>query len=149
MVLAKVGDTVLVHYSAKLDDGTVVESSLERAPITVRIGAGKAIPGLEQALIGMQPGESKTQAISSCQAYGPYRPEKVLTVNRKRVFADADVEIGQKMERTSPDGETLILTVISVDKSRVTLDANHSLAGKDLTYEIEFLKFAKKSTPVS
>ena len=139
MLLAKIGDTALVHYTAKLKDGTVVDSSLNREPLSIWIGAGKMIPGFEQALIGMQPGESKTQAVSSQQAYGPYQPEMVVTVNRKRIFADAHVEIGQKLERTNSTGDVIKLTVIGVEKSRVTLDANHALAGKDLTYDVELI----------
>ena len=143
MVHAKVGDKVLVHYTEKLKDGTVVYSSLNREPVKIWIGAGKMTPGFEQALIGMCLGESKTELIPSSQAYGPHQPEMVLTVNRRKVFADVPVEIGQKLEHKNSTGEVMTLTVIEVKNSRITLDANHSLAGKDLIYEIEVLELVR------
>ncbi|MGK7908644.1 MAG: peptidylprolyl isomerase [Synechococcus sp.] len=141
MVKAKVGDTVLIHLTGKLKDGTVFDSTLDSDPAKVCIGAGEVVPGLDQALVGMTPGEHKVECIPYNLAYGPHHSEKVLTVNRHSVFPNTPVEVGQKLERTTPNGEPLTLTVVAINKSKVTLDANHVLAGRDLIYEINFLEF--------
>ena len=130
MVKAKVGDTVLIHLTGKLKDGTVFDSTLDSDPAKV-----------DQALVGMTPGEHKVESIPYNLAYGPHHSEKVLTVNRHSVFPNTPVEVGQKLERTTPNGEPLTLTVVAINKSKVTLDANHVLAGRDLIYEINFLEF--------
>ena len=140
MVRAKVGDTVLVHYTGKLKDGTVFDSSLNRAPLKICIGSGQVIAGFDRALVGMSPGESKLEKIPCSQAYGPHKPEMVLTVNRHTVFADTQVEVGQQVERTNSTGDVLTLTVIGIKDSRVTLDANHFLAGKDLMFDIQLVE---------
>ncbi|MEM9400555.1 MAG: peptidylprolyl isomerase [Verrucomicrobiota bacterium] len=140
MLLAKNGDRALVHYIAKLKDGTVVDSSLNREPLKIRLGAGKMSPGFELAVIGMSPGESKTETIPCSEAYGPHQPEMILTVDRRKVFADAHVTVGQILESKNSTGEIMELKVTEVNTSRVTLDANHYLAGKDLIYEIELLE---------
>lgn len=141
MVKAKVGDTVLIQFTGKLKDGTIFDSSLESNPVKVCIGAGDVVPGLDRALIGMAPGERKVEVIPYDLAFGPHHSEKVLTVNRHSVFSNNAVEVGQKLERTGSNGEPLTLTVVAIDKSKVTLDSNHVLAGRDLIYEINMLEF--------
>ena len=137
---AKDGDTVKVHYTCKLEDGTVVESSIGRDPLQFTIGEGRLIPGFEQAVVGMSPGESKTVEIPADEAYGPYREELVLVVDRDQFPPDLQPEIGQQLEMRQEDGQIIVVTVIDVSESSVTLDANHPLVGKDLTFDIQLVE---------
>jgi len=142
MAQAQSGDTVQVHYTGKLSDGTVFDSSRDREPLEFAIGEGQIIPGFEQAVIGMEPGESKTAEIPSDQAYGPHREEMVLEVDREQIPEDIEVEPGQQLQVQHPSGQNIPVVVTNVAESKVTLDANHPLAGQDLTFDIELVKFA-------
>ncbi|MFW6264232.1 MAG: FKBP-type peptidyl-prolyl cis-trans isomerase [Cyanobacteriota bacterium] len=142
MAQAKVGDTVTVHYTGKLEDGTVFDSSVGRSPLEFSVGSGQVIPGFEEAVIGMSPGESKTQPIPCDQAYGPHRPEMVLVVDRQRMPNDLEVAEGQQLQLQHPSGQVIPVTITQIQDSQVTLDANHPLAGKDLTFEIELVNVA-------
>ncbi|HEX9374528.1 MAG TPA: peptidylprolyl isomerase [Roseiflexaceae bacterium] len=139
MAQAKHGDTVKVHYTGKLDDDRVFDSSRSGEPLKFTLGAGQMIPGFEEAVLGMQPGELRTASIPADQAYGAYQPDMVLAVDRSQFPADIEPEVGQQFELRQPDGQSTILTVMDVAGSQVTLDANHPLAGADLTFEIELM----------
>jgi peptidylprolyl isomerase len=139
MAQPKQGDTVSVHYTGKLDDGTVFDSSVNREPLQFTVGDGHIIPGFEDAVVGMNPGDSKTVKIPSNEAYGPHVDEMVVVVDRSQFPEDLDPEIGEQLEMYRPDGQTMIVTVTDVTNSTVTLDANHPLAGKDLTFDIELV----------
>lgn len=139
MPQAKQGDTVKVHYTGKLDDGTVFDSSQERDPLEFTIGTGTIIPGFEQAVIGMAPGESKTEVIPTDRAYGPYLEEMVLQVERQQLPTDIDPEVGQQLQLQHPTGEVIPVVITDVSSSVVTLDANHPLAGEDLTFDIQLV----------
>lgn len=139
MPQAKQGDTVKVHYTGKLDDGTVFDSSQERDPLEFTIGTGTIIPGFEQAVIGMAPGESKTEVIPTDRAYGPYLEEMVLQVERQQLPTDIDPEVGQQLQLQHPTGEVIPVVITDVSSSTVTLDANHPLAGEDLTFDIQLV----------
>ncbi|MDV4343324.1 peptidylprolyl isomerase [Methanoculleus sp. YWC-01] len=139
MVQAKEGDTVKVHYTGKLEDGTVFDSSEERAPLEFTIGSGQIIPGFELAVIGMEPGEAKTATIPPEEAYGPHREDMTLTVEREQFPEDISPEPGQQLQVQQPDGRAAIVTVSDVSASTVTLDANHPLAGQPLTFEIRLV----------
>ena len=136
---AKDGDTVQVHYTLKLEDGTVFETSIGGDPLQFTIGEGQLIPGFEQAVVGMSPGESKTVEIPADEAY-PYREELVLVVDRDQLPEDLQPEVGQQLQIRQPDGQTILVKVIDVSESSVTLDANLPLAGKDLTFDIELVE---------
>lgn len=140
MVQAKPGDTVKVHYTGKLDDGTVFDSSLNREPLEFAIGSGRIIPGFEQAVVGMSPSESKTATIPSDQAYGPHDPNRVVAVDRKQIPVDMPIEVGQQLQISQPNGAPVPVVVTNVSDSQVTLDANHPLAGQDLTFEIQLVE---------
>lgn len=142
MPQAKQGDTVKVHYTGKLDDGTVFDSSQERDPLEFTIGTGTIIPGFEQAVIGMAPGESKTEVIPTDRAYGPYLEEMVLQVERQQLPTDIDPEVGQQLQLQHPTGEVIPVVITDVSSSTVTLDANHPLAGEDLTFDIQLVAIA-------
>lgn len=136
MAQAKPGDTVKVHYTGKLEDGTVFDTSTDRDPLQFTIGEQKIIPGFEQAVVGMNPGESKTIKVPMDEAYGPHREEMVMVVDRNQLPVDLIPEVGQQLQSRQPDGQTMVVTVIGVSESSVTVDANHPLAGKDLTFDI-------------
>ncbi len=140
MVEAKSGDTVKVHYTVTLEDGTVFETSVEGVPLEFTIGQGQVIPGFEQAVIGMKNGDLKTINIPADQAYGPYRDDLVLVIERGQLPEDLDPEVGQQLQMTQADGEVVRVMVSDVSEATVTIDANHPLAGKDLTFEIELIE---------
>lgn len=142
MVQAKQGDTVKVHYTGKLGDGTIFDSSLDRAPLQFTIGSGDIIPGFETAVLGMNPGESKTQVIPTDQAYGPHLEEMVVTIDRQQIPPEIQPEIGQQLQIQQPDGQVLPVVITDVSTASVTLDANHPLAGEDLTFDIQLVEIA-------
>jgi peptidylprolyl isomerase len=137
---AKNGDKVKVHYTGKFEDGKVFDSSIEREPLEFTIGKGQVIPGFEQAVEGMSPGDTKTTDIPPEKAYGPHRKEMVTAVERNRFPADIDPKVGQRLQLRQTDGKTIRVTVTDVSESEVTLDANHPLAGKNLTFDIKLVE---------
>jgi len=139
MAQAKRGDTVRVHYTGRLEDGTVFDTSLNRHPLQFTLGNGQVIAGVENAITGMNIGESKTTVIPFEQAYGPRRDDMIVTVKRDELPPDLDAKVGQRLELTQMDNKTVLVTVIDVTESSLTLDANHPLAGKTLTFDIELV----------
>ena len=139
MTQAKQGDTVNVHYTGKLDDGTVFDTSRSRHPLQFTIGKGQVIAGFEQAVDGMNTGESKTVIIPMDNAYGPRREEMIITMERSKLPADLVPQVGQRLELTQMDDQNILVTVTSVTDSMLTLDANHPLSGRDLTFDIELV----------
>ena len=139
MAQAKYGDTVKVHYTGKLGDGTIFDSSIDRDPLEFTLGEGRVIPGFEQAVVGMDLNETKTVKIPEDKAYGPHREELVAEVDRSQLPADLEPEIGQQLQGRQADGQVIVATVTDVSESSVTLDANHPLAGKDLTFDIQLV----------
>jgi len=136
---AKNGDSVKVHYTGRLENGQVFDSSIERAPIEFKLGDKRVITGFENAVVGMSPGESKTISLKCDEAYGPHLEELVTSVDREQFPQHISPEIGQQLEIQSEEGFEAIVTVVDVNESMVTLDANHPLAGKDLTFDIELI----------
>jgi peptidylprolyl isomerase len=137
---ADYGDTVQVNYTGKLADGTVFDSSVERGPLEFTLGAGQTIPGFEKAVLGMKVGEKKTVTIPADEAYGPRRDELVAEVPREKLPSDMTPEVGQQLLMRQPDDGEIVVTITEVTDDTVTIDANHPLAGKDLTFEIELVK---------
>ena len=140
MSQAKNGDTVKVHYTGRLDDGTVFDSSIGREPLEFTIGAGQVIPGFDQGVTGMSPGESKTVKIPSDQAYGPRYEENVLVIDRSEFPEDMNPQIGDRLQMTDPEGRAFLVVVTESTPTNVTLDANHPLAGKDLTFDLQLVE---------
>lgn len=137
MAEAKNGDSVKVHYTGKLDDGTVFDTSAEREPLLFTVGEGKLIPDFEQAVVGMNPGESKTIQVPSGNAYGPHRKEMIMVVEQNQFPPELKLEVGQQLQVRQQDGSAFVVKVTEIAESGVTLDGNHPLAGKDLTFDIE------------
>ena len=136
MTQAKHGDTIKVHYTGKLRDGTVFDSSLSREPLQFTLGQGQMIVGFEQAIVGMSPGESRTVDIPAAQAYGPYLREAVRQIDRCDLPTDLEPKVGQQLQGQHQDGRILMATVTHVSETTVTLDGNHPLAGEDLIFDV-------------
>jgi peptidylprolyl isomerase len=139
MTQAKSGDLVAIHYTGKLEDGTVFDSSRDRDPLEFSLGSGQVIPGFEAAVMGMSLGESKTEVIPSEQAYGPYRDEMVMVVDLQQIPAEIPLEVGIQLQLQGPDGQAVPVLVSDLSNSDVTLDANHPLAGETLIFDIELV----------
>ena len=142
MAAAKTGDTVKVHYTGRLEDGTEFDSSTGREPLEFKLGDGEVIPGFEQAVEGMDVDESKTVMIPADDAYGQRRDDLVMDVGRSEFPEGVDPEVGQRFRVRQKDGHEITVVVTDVGESQVTLDANHPLAGKDLTFEIQLVAVA-------
>lgn len=140
MAAAKQGDTVKVHYIGKLEDGTVFDTSREREPLEFTIGEGQVIPGFEAAVVGMEAGKTRSTTVPPDQAYGERRTDRILTVERDQFPDDLDPQVGQQLEVRQPDGQAVPVTVARVSDADVTLDANHPLAGRELTFEMELVE---------
>ncbi|NTW58264.1 MAG: peptidylprolyl isomerase [Nitrospirae bacterium] len=142
MAQVKQGDTVQVNYTGKLHDGTIFDTSLDRHPLQFTLGKGQLIAGFEKAVLGMAAGERKTVVIPVAEAYGPRQQSAVVEVERKGFPDNFEPQIGQRLELTQEDDSTILVTVAGLTETHITLDANHPLAGKDLTFEIELLSIA-------
>jgi peptidylprolyl isomerase len=142
MAAAGQGDTVKVHYSGSFVDGTQFDSSHGGAPLEFTIGSGQIVPGFEEAVVGMQPGESKSTTIPPEKAYGLYREELAVQVNRTDLPPDLLPEVGQRLQLENKEGRTLVVLITDVNDANITLDANHPLAGKALNFEISLLEIA-------
>lgn len=140
MTQAKKGDKVKVHYTGKLTDGTVFDSSDGRAPLEVVLGKGQVIAGFEEALTGMGPGEKKTVVIPVDKAYGVHDPQMVMEVPLEHVPADLKPEVGQRLEVGGTNGEVMMVVVKEISDSHIYLDANPPLAGQDLTFDLELVE---------
>jgi len=132
------GDRVQVHYTGSLDDGTVFDSSLDREPLSFVIGDGTMLAGFDEAVRGMGVGERKTFTIPAAEAYGEYREDLVVVVGRDELAGDPQVGDEVPLQNVTT-GATVYFTVVEISDTEVTLDANHPLAGQDLTFEIELV----------
>jgi peptidylprolyl isomerase len=136
---ARSGDTVKVAYTGRLNDGTVCVSTASRRPLQFTIGRGRIIPGVEQAVIGMRPGQRKTVTLHPPQAYGKHREGMLIAVDRNRIEAESELRVGQKLLATCANGRRVSVTVADVSESKVILDTNHPLAGKTITFDIKLV----------
>jgi peptidylprolyl isomerase len=130
------GDTVNVHYRGTLDDGSEFDSSAGRDPLQFTVGSGQVIPGFDNALMGMAAGETKTVTIPPEEAYGQANPGMVHEVPRGEIPAEIPVHVGAMLSASDGQGNQMQLTVVAATDETVTLDANHPLAGKALTFEL-------------
>ena len=136
---AKKDNVVKVHYTGKLDNGQVFDSSKDREPLEFKIGEGKLIPGFEKGVIGMKLEESKTIKIPYSEAYGDKKQELMIEVQNQQLPEELKPEIGMELVSKSPDGQEQIVKIAEVKEASIVVDANHPLAGQDLTFEIELV----------
>lgn len=139
MATAQHGDTVTVHYTGTLEDGTVFDSSQGRDPLVFTVGGGQVIPGFDTAVLGMQTGEMRRTVIAPEQAYGAYYDELVFSLSRAELPPQIEPAVGEQYQMRRPDGQAFVVTVRDVSPSDVTFDANHPLAGAALTFDIELV----------
>ncbi|MCX8021873.1 MAG: peptidylprolyl isomerase [Syntrophorhabdaceae bacterium] len=140
MILAKMNDTVKVHYTGMLKDGTVFDSSLDREPLEFTIGEGMVIPGFEKGVIGMHVGETKDISMTPDEAYGEYREDMIISVDRDNIPPHIKPEPGMILQIHAPHGGVTFVRVLDMDEQVVRLDANHPLAGKDLLFKVELVE---------
>jgi len=138
--MAADGSMVKVHYTGTLDDGTVFDSSREREPLEFTLGEGRVIPGFEAAVKDMEVGQSKTVTIPADEAYGQYRNDLLVPIEKRHLPKGLEPEIGQRLQMQKANGEMSIVTVTEVAEDKITIDANHPLAGKNLTFELELVE---------
>ncbi|MBU2994531.1 peptidylprolyl isomerase [Octadecabacter sp. 1_MG-2023] len=140
MSQVKSGDTVSIHYTGTLSDGSTFDSSEGRDPLEFVVGSGQIIPGLDKAIPGMAVGDKKTVEIPCGEAYGESNPANRQSIPREQIPAEIPLEMGLTLQMQSPDGQHVMpVTVVEMSDTEVTLDANHALAGKDLTFAIEMV----------
>ena len=139
MSQAKAGDTVKIHYTGTLEDGTQFDSSEGRDPLEFELGSGQVIPGFDKAVEGMSVGEEKSVTIASDDAYGPHNQQMVQEVPKTALPANLEPKQGMALQAQGQDGQPINLTVTEVGEESITVDANHPLAGKALKFEIELV----------
>lgn len=142
MTEVKKGDNVKVHYTGKLNDGTVFDSSEGGKPLEFAVGSGQVIAGFEEGVVGMKVGESKVIEIPVEKAYGERNDEMVIQAPIEQVPPDLNPELGMRLEMGGANGEILRVVVTEITDTHITLDANPPLAGKDLTFEVEVVECA-------
>lgn len=161
MAQAKKGDKVRINFTGKLEDGSVIETTLEAldcctdddcgdncgddcgceyGPMELTIGEDDFFPMVEEALVGMTPGETKTVQIPAAEAFGEYDTEAVFSIEKELLPDDLTPEVGDDLVLTGEDGEELEVTVVEIGDTAITFDGNHPLAGEDLTYEVELVE---------
>ena len=143
MAKAKEGDTVHVHYTGKLKDGTVFDTSQDREPLSFTIGEQRVIPGFEKAVVGMEPGDTKKEELSPEQAYGEHREDMVMELERDQLPDNLEPKVGQQLQLRMQNGQEVPVVITELGEESVTIDANHPLAGKNLVFEIELVEIGE------
>jgi peptidylprolyl isomerase len=142
MSRVKDGDTVRVHYTGKLEDGQIFDSSRERQPIEFMVGSGNIIPGIEEAVISMESGDTKTIEIPSEEAFGPRQEELVVEIEKSKLPDHITPAMGQTLRMQHGNGTHTDLMIVDVSEERITLDGNHPLAGHKLIFDLELVDIA-------
>ena len=140
------GNVVRINYTGKLTNGTVFDTSKVdgREPLSFRLGQNQVLPKLEAEIIGMSVGEKKTVAVDANDAYGPHQKQAIQKIPRSEIPDGVDLTVGNNLQATGHDGEIVPLRVLAANEETVTLDANHPLAGHNLTFEIELIEIVKE-----
>ncbi len=146
MAQAKIGDTVKVHYTGKLKDGVPFDSSIGGDPLEIKLGSGRFIQGFEEAIVGMSPGETKTVKIPPEKAYGLYREDRVIKMDKKDLPEDIVPKEGMTLEICTHNDSVIPVQITDVTDTTVTLDANHPLVEQTLTFEIKLEEIVKEGT---
>lgn len=139
MSVAKKRDKVSVHYTGRLHDGSVFDSSAGREPLGFEVGAGQMIQGFDKAVVGMAIGDKKTVEIPAAEAYGEANPQLIIDVPRTNLPPDLNPQVGEQLAMSQPNGQQVPVKVKEVHDDKIVIDANHDLAGKDLIFDIEMV----------
>lgn len=139
---AKIGDTVRVHYTGKLENGEVFGTSREGPAFQITIGKGDVVSGFEKGVVGMEPGDTKTFKVAPEEAFGPRREALIVNVKKSNLPENLEQSIGERLEVKQPDGHLLSLRITDIKEDEVTLDANHPLAGETLEFDVELVEIA-------
>ena len=139
---AKPGDSVKIHYTGTFENGTVFDSSAGREPLRFTVGAGEMIRGFDEGVVGMQVGEEKTLHVPADRAYGPYREDLIFALDPAGIDGAENLKIGDQVRLSLHDGQALPARVVAVSADAVTVDANHHLAGEDLTFTVSLVEIA-------
>ncbi len=145
MAQVKKGDTVKVHYHGTLSDGSIFDSSTGREPLEFEVGSGMVIAGFDEGVTGMAIGEKRTVNIVADEAYGPVQQDMIMEFPKTQFPLDMVPEIGLQLSMSNNEGQQFTVTIIDVKDEVVVLDANHPLAGKDLTFDLELVDIQPKS----
>jgi FKBP-type peptidyl-prolyl cis-trans isomerase 2 len=147
MSKVKSGDKIRVHYKGTLtESGDMFDSSEGREPLEFTVGAGHVIPGFDNGVMEMEVGEKKTINIPMDQAYGPKHEQNVIDVDRAQLPPEMkDLEAGMMLQMVTPEGQPIPVTIVSFTDEKVKLDANHALAGKDLTFDLELVSINEEA----
>lgn len=135
----KNGDRIRVHYTGKYEDGEVFDSSVDRDPLEVEVGAAQVIKGFEDALVGMETGEKKTVTIPPDEGYGQYDPALLIDIPNSNVPEDVTPKLGMKLKLSDDKGQSVMVVVSEIGDESIKLDANHPLAGKVLVFDLELV----------
>ena len=139
MTQAKTGQQVKVHYTGKLNDGTVFDSSINGDPLTFTLGSGQVIAGFDSGVTGMAINETRTVNIPAVDAYGPYQEGMVVELPKTEIPAHLALKPGQRVQLKTPQG-MITVNVVAETETTITLDGNHPLAGKDLTFDLQLVE---------
>ena len=143
MSKAKSGDKVRIHYTGKLDDGTMFDSSEGKDPLEFDLGGGGVIPGFDTAVDGMTVGEKKSVKIESGEAYGPRHEELIQDVPKSDLPDDMELSVGLQLQAQNPEGQVMRFTITEVTDDTITVDGNHPLAGQTLNFDIELVEIVQ------
>ncbi len=145
MQVVKKGDTIKIHYHGTLSDGSIFDSSKQREPLEFEVGSGMVIPGFDDGVMNMKVGNAKTINIPFTEAYGPVQEEMIIDFPRNQFPEDMQPEPGMQLQMSDKSGQNFPVVVVSSTDEVVKLDANHPLAGKDLTFELELMEINSAS----
>ncbi|MEQ9487593.1 MAG: peptidylprolyl isomerase [Alphaproteobacteria bacterium] len=140
MAEAKAGDHVKVHYTGRLDDGSEFDSSQGRDPMEFTIGGGEILPGVENGVVGLEPGGTTSVTLPPEEAYGERRDEMIQELERAVLPKEIEPAVGMQLQAQAPDGSPMLLTIVETTEEKVTVDANHPLAGQNLTFDLELVE---------
>ena len=143
---AQVGDTVKVHYVGKLPNGEVFDQSKQEEPVSFEIGKGQLIQGFEQAVEGMTIGDKKTEQVPYDFAYGERRDDLILELEKNKIPEHLNPQVGDQLEIKQDEGNNIPVVVKEITEESMTIDANHPLAGQDLTFELELIEISGKGS---
>jgi peptidylprolyl isomerase len=143
---AELGDKVKVHYVGKLSNGEVFDQTQQEEPLDFEIGKGQLIQGFEQAVIGMEAGETKTEQVPYDFAYGERRDDLVLQLEKDKIPEHLNPQVGDQLEIKQDEGNNIPVVVKEITEEGMTIDANHPLAGQDLTFELELVEISGKGS---